>query len=93
MPDLERIVAGIRCREVLADLSDYLDGVLPPGRVRQIEAHVRDCDWCARFGGEFAALVTRFRELLGEAEPLSDEVSGRLRQRLRREFAGSEPTD
>ncbi len=90
MPELERLVAGIRCREVLADLSDYLDGQLAEERVRQIEAHVRDCDWCERFGGEFAAVVKSFREQLAEAEPLAGAVGDRLRERLRREFvAGS----
>lgn len=85
MPDFDRLVAGLRCREVLADLSLYLDGELPPERVKQIEEHVRGCDWCERFGGEFSEVIKHFRRELREAEPLDENVADRLRRRLRAE--------
>lgn len=85
MPDLDRLVAGLRCREVLADLSLYLDGELPSERVTRIEDHVRGCDWCERFGGEFSEVIKQFRRELLEAEPLDENVAARLRRRLRAE--------
>lgn len=82
MPELDRIVAGLRCREVLADLSDFLDEELPVGRTEQIRAHLRGCDWCERFGGEYAGAVEALRRTLAEAPPVPDELRRRLRERL-----------
>ncbi|MCU0620115.1 MAG: zf-HC2 domain-containing protein [Gemmatimonadales bacterium] len=82
MPDLDREVAGVRCREVLAELSALVDGDLPEERVAQLSAHVRGCDWCERFGGRFGAVMTRFRAALAEAEPLPGDVGARLRARV-----------
>ena len=70
MPSLDRTVAGLTCRDVLADLSDYLDGELPPERVARLEAHLAGCDSCTRFGGAVGELVARVRAELGVAEPL-----------------------
>ncbi len=83
MPELDRLVAGLRCREVLADLSLYIDGELPAARVQQIQEHLRGCDWCERFGGQFSEIVARFRRELREAEPLDQSVAARLDERLR----------
>ena len=85
MPDPDRVVAGPSCRAVLTDLSAYVDGELPPGRVAQIEDHLRGCDWCERFGGEFSGLVRAFRQALHEAAPVDAAVVARLRARLDRE--------
>lgn len=87
MPRMDRMVAGIRCREVLADLSDYIDGLLPEDRVAQINEHLRGCDWCERFGGEFSAIIKIFRQALREPEPISEDVERRLRERVRRGFS------
>jgi hypothetical protein len=51
MADLNRVVAGIRCIEVLELLSDYLDGDVSQESKERIEAHLRGCDQCERFGG------------------------------------------
>ena len=75
---LEREVAGIRCFEVLAQLSDYLDGALPEAGCERLEAHVRGCDECARFGGRFSATVTALRENLGPPPALPETVAARL---------------
>ena len=87
MADLDRVVAGVRCREVLAELSSYLDGELAPWRARQLEEHVQGCDWCERFGGRFGGVMRAFRDGLGEPEPVAAGVQERLRQRLRRELS------
>jgi anti-sigma factor RsiW len=84
----ERLVAGLRCSDVLADLSEYLDGGLVPERRDSLEAHVRGCDYCERFGREFSDAVRLLREQLGAARPLDRGVGDRLRERLRRESRG-----
>jgi anti-sigma factor RsiW len=80
---LDRSVAGITCREVLAELSDFLDGELPEARVAQIREHLAGCRECDRFGGEVGALVERVRRELAHPEPLDAGVERRLRERLR----------
>lgn len=84
----DRSVAGIRCTEVLEDLSEYVDQQLPPQRVEQIHAHLRGCDWCERFGGDFSSAVTALRQQMESPVPAPDAVRSRLRERLRREIAG-----
>lgn len=77
----DRSVAGIRCTEVLADLSDYFDGELAAGRRGQIEAHLAGCDWCERFGGDFSAVITALRRELA-TEPPDPNRHRRLMERL-----------
>lgn len=83
----ERLVAGLRCGEVLAELSEYIDGQLPQGRRVQIESHLRGCANCERFGGQFGAAVAALRRTLREAATLDYGISDRLRDRLRRELS------
>lgn len=79
----EREVAGLRCSEVLAGLSDYLDGDLEPAARAQVEEHLAGCDMCERFGGEMASTVAAVRKKL--ATPAPPAVLDRLHERLRRE--------
>lgn len=74
----ERVVGGLSCGQVLERLSDYLDGDLGAERRAAVEEHLRGCDGCARFGGEFRATVSALRDhLLASPAPPS-----RLRERL-----------
>jgi anti-sigma factor RsiW len=73
----EREVAGLRCGAVLTKLSDYLDGELPRAEREALEAHVRGCDVCARFGGRFGEAVRMLRLTLTTPE-LADDVQARL---------------
>lgn len=82
----DREVGGIRCHAVLARLSDYIDGELGDAERAQVESHLRGCDWCARFGGNVADVVTRLRQDLGVAEPLGEDAAQRLEERLLREL-------
>lgn len=54
---IERNIAGMHCGEVLADLSDYLDGALTLEKRDQILAHLQGCDVCERFGGVFTMAI------------------------------------
>jgi anti-sigma factor RsiW len=58
----------------------YIDGDLSAEERGRVEDHLRACEGCARFGGEFAATVRGLRAHLGA--PAS--VSGELKERLRR---------
>lgn len=82
--DGDRVVAGLHCGEVLADLTEYLDGRLRSERMRRIQEHVKGCDTCASFGSELAVAVAALRENL--QEPARHEgVEARLLDRLRAE--------
>ncbi len=78
----EREAAGLRCGEVLARLSDYLDGTLGADERPRFEAHISVCDHCARFGGVFAATMASLRRRLARPEPPLDGVRARLARRL-----------
>lgn len=83
MPDLDRMVAGLRCREVLADLSDFLDGLLSESRVLAIRAHLAECSRCARFGADVAAVLGALRAGHSEVTPtLADDEVAALRRRV-----------
>lgn len=85
----ERIVAGLHCGEVLADLTEYLDGRLHPDRMHRIQEHVRGCEICESFGSEIAVVVEALRE--GLREPRGDEgVAARLLERLGAEAQAGE---
>lgn len=86
----DREVAGIRCMEVLALLSDYLDDELESAQRETVDAHLAGCDWCARFGGEVGATVQRLRAALGTAEPTPAPVRTRLSERLAHELGDGE---
>ncbi|MDX1646104.1 MAG: zf-HC2 domain-containing protein [Longimicrobiales bacterium] len=77
MPDLDRRIAGLRCRDVLEVLGDYVDGDLEEETVQRVEAHLRACDHCEKFGGEYGALVAGLRQAL-----LADEPRPGLRDRM-----------
>ena len=78
----EREVAGMRCGEVLAELSEFLDGELSDGRQAQITEHLQGCDVCERFGGAFTSAVQALRE--GESSHPSEgsAIFDRLATRL-----------
>lgn len=76
----EVTIAGLSCSQVLERLSDYLDGDLPPAERERLEAHLRGCDRCARFGGELRGVVDALRRHLARSQALP----GGFRERLRR---------
>ena len=81
---LDSIVAGVRCRDVLASLSDFLDGSLSVSRQDELRAHLAQCDRCARFGGEVASMLETLRGTLRTPPALSPERAARLHASLRR---------
>ncbi len=79
---LDTVVAGLRCRDVLADLSEYVDGQLNAERVSALQAHLGSCDRCSRFGGHVMNLLHSLRAGLAEPPALDDGSVRRLRDRL-----------
>ena len=76
----ERIVAGLHCGEVLADLSEHLDGRLGFDRAERIDEHLAGCAECGRLFGEVTAAVRALRQLPDELLP--PEVEERLAEAL-----------
>ena len=74
----DRLVAGIRCTLVLEHLSDYIDDQLDPSVRSMVDAHLTGCDWCTRFGGQFAGVVTELRAQLAAPDVLDAGVAERL---------------
>jgi anti-sigma factor RsiW len=72
-------VGGLWCGQVLDRLSDYLDGDLEAEVRARLEEHLRGCDGCARFGGEFRATVEALRTHL----LCRGAMPARLHERLR----------
>lgn len=78
----EKVIAGLSCGDVLARLSDYLDGELSPTDRARLETHLRGCDGCARFGGELRATVDALRARLARPATLPREITDRLSEAL-----------
>ncbi len=83
----EKVVGGISCSEVLARLSDYVDGELSASDQARVEAHLRGCDACARFGGEFRSTIRALRAHLARG----GELPATVREALRRALDGEPP--
>lgn len=76
----EQEVAGLRCSAVLTGLTEYMSGGLDAETRKAVEAHVRGCDRCERFGGAFGATIRAIRKTTSEP---SVDVLERLQARLR----------
>lgn len=72
----ENDTGGIRCSEVLAKLSTYVDGELETPDVTRIEAHLAGCPDCERFGRGFGEMLVALRNT---DEPDADAVETALK--------------
>jgi anti-sigma factor (TIGR02949 family) len=70
----------IDCRQILRELSDYLDADLPPQLRLQIERHLKECDHCTAVYDGMRNVV----RLLGDekAIELPEGLSERLYKRI-----------
>jgi len=78
----DRKVGSLRCSEVLARLSEYVDGELSPEAVAAMNDHVAGCTVCEQFGGRFSRAVATMRRALGAPVTLDQDLVARLRDRL-----------
>ena len=55
----------LACRQVVEDVTAYLEGVMAPGERRRFEAHLSGCPFCTRYVeqvGEVAGALGALRE-------------------------------
>ncbi len=74
----ERTVAGLRCSEVLAQLSDYVDGELDASQVERVETHLLGCPSCERFGKNFGSMVVALRNEAADSDSVDPKLVSRL---------------
>jgi anti-sigma factor (TIGR02949 family) len=48
---------AMACREVVALLTDYLDGALAPHDARRLEEHLAGCPHCSEYLDQFRAAI------------------------------------
>lgn len=71
------------CREIFANLSEYMDGRLEPATCEQMRTHVEACPACVAFLRELRAAIDRCRSLDMPCDPA---VAARLRSLLTQEY-------
>jgi len=71
----------LNCRAVITEISNYLDGDLPPALCHELEQHLSECKECELVVSQTKATV----ELYCDAEivELPEDVKLRLHQALR----------
>jgi len=71
------------CREIFANLSEYLDGRLELGTCEEMRAHIESCPPCMAFIDDLRSAIARCRSL----QPKCDvAVASQLRSLLTREY-------
>jgi anti-sigma factor RsiW len=68
------------CRDLLARLSQYVDGELPPEECQLIEKHVADCQPCMALLDTLRRTLRLCRSL--DAPEVSDSLTADLKKRL-----------
>ncbi len=81
MADLDRMIAELRCRDLLSLLTDYVDLELSAEELARVDAHLRGCVHCDKFGGEYGALVGKLKSRL-KAPKVDSDVRDRLTNRM-----------
>ena len=78
----QRLVGDLWCGDVLAVLSDLLDGGLSAEVERRVRVHLAGCSECSQFGEEFGRVIRALGGRRGSAEGPGPEVEERLSARL-----------
>jgi RNA polymerase sigma-70 factor (ECF subfamily) len=71
------------CRDLFANLSEYLDDRVEPLSCEQMRAHIEACPACVAFLRDLRAAIDRCRSLELPCDPI---VASRLRAMLTREY-------
>ena len=64
------------CQEIVEMVTDYLEGALPRGERRRLEAHLADCPHCTEYLAQMRATI----RLTGRLEP--DDLTAEMREDL-----------
>lgn len=81
MPDPNRLIGGVRCRELMPLLPDLIDGKLSTLVAERVKEHIGGCNDCAAFGKRYGALVSALRARTQD-EPLEEGIRVRLMRKL-----------
>jgi RNA polymerase sigma-70 factor (ECF subfamily) len=76
----------ISCKEVVAQLTDYLDHALPPDQVMRIEAHLTACGGCEAFLSQMQQTMALLPALADA--PVPPETRAALQEAFRRWQSG-----
>ena len=79
----------MRCRQVVDKISEYLDGGLDPGMVRELERHLEHCEDCRVVVDTTRKTVEIFYQT--EPAPLPNDVRERLSQMFAERLRKGEP--
>jgi len=71
------------CRDLFAQLSEYLDGRVEPATCEEMERHIEGCPACVAFLHDLRGAIDRCRRLDVQCDPA---VANRLRTVLTREY-------
>jgi RNA polymerase sigma-70 factor (ECF subfamily) len=71
------------CRQLFANLSEYLDGRVEPRTCAEMSRHIDSCPSCVAFLNDLRAAIDRCRSLQADCDPA---VLERLRATLTREY-------
>jgi RNA polymerase sigma-70 factor (ECF subfamily) len=71
------------CRELFANLSDYLDARIEPRTCEQMREHIEACPACIAFLRDLRAAIDRCRSFEVECDP---NVSQRIRALMTQEY-------
>lgn len=85
MHPLDRMIGGLRCRDVLDALPDFVAGALGHDEMARALIHLSHCRNCERFGGEYAAIIGRLREDLAIPSPAPEASVDATLRRIRDE--------
>lgn len=70
----------MKCKQVIRELSDYLDGVADPGLLAELERHLEHCDDCRLVVDTTKKTIQVFCD--SEPAPLDAAVRERLHKAL-----------
>jgi anti-sigma factor RsiW len=68
-------MTGVTCASGVALLMDYLEGVLPPQTVRDLESHVAACERCRAYVESYRATPRILREATAADLPIELQES------------------
>jgi RNA polymerase sigma-70 factor (ECF subfamily) len=74
----------MKCDELLALLSDYVDGDIPPGACADLEKHLAGCDPCQVVVDNIRKTITLYKA--GEPYELPPEFQQRLHKLLEQQW-------
>jgi anti-sigma factor RsiW len=77
------------CQEVVEMVTDYLEGALPRGERRRLEAHLADCPHCTEYLVQMRATIRLTGKLeLDDLSPAMREDLGEVYRRWRNDDQG-----